>query len=1312
MKCVNHPVLPAVIGATLLAMSAGWAAGADYATTVLSQGPAGFWELNEAVPPQAAANLGSLGAAGNGVYQYDAVGGQPGALSGSTNTSVRFFNPLQEVTLGRSKVEVPYNAALNPQGSFTVEFWARPNNVVTDVFCPVACIDSDAAIAIGPDKNPRAGWLFYQQGTTNKTPNQWQFKLGNANNYLDGDAILGGTVTTGAWHHIVGVFDGAKASLYVNGISVASRAISGYQTNGARPLRIGTTCFDGSMGTFAGNRNFDGWIEEVALYGAALSDQDIAAHYAAATTNGPGYAALVLAGKPVGYWRLGESGNPPAVNLGSLGASGNGSYYYGVNPGQPGPRPSAYPGFKADNLACGHTGTNGYVDVPPLNLHTNTVTITAWIKPDGIQSNNTGIVFCSAGTTVAGLKFDVNDPNGLSYDWNNDSAAYNFKSSLAVPASSWSFVAMIVQPDQAILCLQDGTGFTMATNYTTHPEQAFETDSQIGAIGQDGSLSFQGLIDEVAIFSRTLAVGEVYSQYASAAGGLKPTIFTEVQAPAGAVYPGDPLTLSVDAGGTPPLGYQWRKGGSPIAGATSSTFTRAAVTAGDAGDYSVVITNAQGSVTSQTATVSIQPLLQPTISQDPEGRVVYVGGLLELTVQASGGDLAYRWEKNGSKVPGATNATYRVAQVSGTNAGIYQAIVSNPLGTASSASATIKVVVPPADSFEAMILADGPEAWWRLDDAPGATVLSDAMGRHDGVYKGTVTQGANGVIAGDTNTAVTFDGASGYAEVPFSKALNTTNFTIECWVRANPLARAMCPVGSFTQPPGRGYLFQKSEDGRWYYLLGNGVDQVVYYIDGSDALYTQWVHLAITYDGYAFFGYVNGQPDAAIGTDIVPNNVAPLRIGLDQTDTSWSDYWDGDIDEVAYYQKALTSDQIAAHYAAALYGVNSKPVFTRPPESVTFVAGSDGYLAPTVGGSLPMSLQWGKNGAPIPGETNQTLVITNLDLSDTGSYELTASNALGQVTSTAVTLTVVTTPAYANVTNDLVLHLKFDGDYTDASGRGNNGLAVGAPKFVAGAVGSNAVHVSTVVDASDPNNVVVTAANYVTLGKLSDLRFGTNVNFSVSYWVRFTGTPGDLPFLCNSLGAWSQPGYTFAPSYQLGGWSWSLGDSGSSSMIGIYGADGTLNDGNWHHLVHTFDRAGSGLTYREGNLVDSRSIVPLADLDTGEPTNIGQDASGKYAEAGELDIDDLEVWRRVLTAFEVTSIHSAGLAGRSFDTVAPPSVSVTLQRSGKDLQLLWQSGTLLQADDVKGPWSPVTGAAAPSYKLTPGTGNKFYRLQL
>ena len=165
-------------------------------------------------------------------------------------------------------------------------------------------------------------------------------------------------------------------------------------------------------------------------------------------------------------------------------------------------------------------------------------------------------------------------------------------------------------------------------------------------------------------------------------------------------------------------------------------------------------------------------------------------------------------------------------------------------------------------------------------------------------------------------------------------------------------------------------------------------------------------------------------------------------------------------------------------------------------------------------------------------------------------------------------------------------------------------------------------------------------------------------------------------------------------------------------MIGIYGGDGTINDGNWHHLTHTFDRAGSALTYLDGNWVDSRSIVPLADLDTGEPTNIGQDASGKYAEAGELDIDDMGVWRRVLTPFEVVSIHGAGLAGRSFDTVAPPSVSLSIQRSGQSLELLWQTGTLLQADVVTGPWSPVSGAAAPSYKVTPGTGNKFYRLQL
>src|SRR5262249_12130857 len=267
-------------------------------------------------PPSPAVNRGSLSNTVDGQYQLGARRGEPGALTGTNSTSTRFFNPNFDPGFGASRVTVPYNAALNPSGPFSVEFWAKPTTLVTDVFCTVASINSDPAVASPTNASPRMGWLFYQNGSTNSTSNQWQFRVGNAGGYIDNDAIKGGIVNTGAWHHVVGTFDGSPAALYVNGLQGGSPAVSGYKPNTARSLRIGTTTFDGIIGptgSFAGNRGFDGWIEEVAFYGTALKATDIAAHYNIAKTNGGAYPATVLANRPLGYWRLTEPANPPAV---------------------------------------------------------------------------------------------------------------------------------------------------------------------------------------------------------------------------------------------------------------------------------------------------------------------------------------------------------------------------------------------------------------------------------------------------------------------------------------------------------------------------------------------------------------------------------------------------------------------------------------------------------------------------------------------------------------------------------------------------------------------------------------------------------------------------------------------------------------------------------------------------------------------------------------------------------------------------------------------------------------------------------------
>lgn len=76
--------------------------------------------------------------------------------------------------------------------------------------------------------------------------------------------------------------------------------------------------------------------------------------------------------------------------------------------------------------------------------------------------------------------------------------------------------------------------------------------------------------------------------------------------PAGVIATaGQLVTLRVVASGTAPLSYQWFKGGLSLAGATSDTLTLSSVQASDAGSYTVVVSNNEGSATSQPATVTV-----------------------------------------------------------------------------------------------------------------------------------------------------------------------------------------------------------------------------------------------------------------------------------------------------------------------------------------------------------------------------------------------------------------------------------------------------------------------------------------------------------------------------------------------------------------------------------------------------------------------------------------------------------------------------------------------------------------------------------
>ncbi|BDU70166.1 hypothetical protein GETHOR_22670 [Geothrix oryzae] len=150
------------------------------------------------------------------------------------------------------------------------------------------------------------------------------------------------------------------------------------------------------------------------------------------------------------------------------------------------------------------------------------------------------------------------------------------------------------------------------------------------------------------------------------------------------------FTVAAGAEGGAALGYQWRKDGAPIPGATAATFSLAATAAADAGSYEAVVSSLlNGTVASITSLPAILKVnLPPTILVQPKTQTVRPPDAVTFTVTAranNGGSLAYAWKKNGALLDGATSASYTVPSTEfALNADTYSVSVSEGnLGTES-----------------------------------------------------------------------------------------------------------------------------------------------------------------------------------------------------------------------------------------------------------------------------------------------------------------------------------------------------------------------------------------------------------------------------------------------------------------------------------------------------------------------------------------------------------------------------------------------------------------------------------------------------
>ncbi|MDJ0789780.1 MAG: LamG domain-containing protein [Myxococcota bacterium] len=225
------------------------------------------------------------------------------------------------------------------------------------------------------------------------------------------------------------------------------------------------------------------------------------------------------------------------------------------------------------------------------------------------------------------------------------------------------------------------------------------------------------------------------------------------------------------------------------------------------------------------------------------------------------------------------------------------------------ADATAECVPPPL----------GVISWWTFDEVVG-TAAHDVVGGLDGAY-------VNGPMpdAGIVGGALRFDGSNDFVSVPDDPAwaFGADDFTIEFWASFDT------PGGGSIGNPGDIFIGNDEGPGsrnKWFFALGGGF--LNFHLNGPGTgsrffplvAFTPapqaWHHLAITRDGDAYTIYVDGQAEpAATDVRLVPDASAPLTIGQAE-----GFFFDGRLDEMTVYERALSPEQIAAIAAAGSAG--------------------------------------------------------------------------------------------------------------------------------------------------------------------------------------------------------------------------------------------------------------------------------------------------------------------------------------------------------------------------------------------------------
>jgi hypothetical protein len=215
----------------------------------------------------------------------------------------------------------------------------------------------------------------------------------------------------------------------------------------------------------------------------------------------------------------------------------------------------------------------------------------------------------------------------------------------------------------------------------------------------------------------------------------------------------------------------------------------------------------------------------------------------------------------------------------------------------------------------------GLVGWWNFDEGPGPAV-ADATGNGNA---GTLTGGVQWV-AQETGGALELDGSSGYIRISFSESLRVLNkggLTITAWFRADAIPAENKEV--FQQGDangtGRTWLYISATTGQIQTYLGGAATP-----SGVNVTAETWFHAAVVITEAGATDtiqiYVNGKPAGAAAQRGMEDSEGPYFIGCHKNLTN---FWDGIIDDVRLYNRALSAAEIQAMVPPKVKAMNPDP---------------------------------------------------------------------------------------------------------------------------------------------------------------------------------------------------------------------------------------------------------------------------------------------------------------------------------------------------------------------------------------------------